>query len=82
MQLKILLEWIENFEQELWDKEFEGDVRKGKLDKLAKQAIRDFQTGKCRELLTACLADRRNRWPPRMILPFIQMILPFTIFWV
>jgi len=31
--LKILLEWIENFEQELWNKEFEGDVRLGKLDK-------------------------------------------------
>ena len=48
--LEILLEWIENFEQELWDKEFEGDVRLGKLDKLAEQAIRDFRAGKCREL--------------------------------
>ena len=48
--LRILLEWIENFEQELWDKEFEEDVRLGKLDKLAEQAIRDFRAGKCREL--------------------------------
>ena len=48
--LEILLEWIENFERELWDKEFERDVRLGKLDKLAKQAIRDFRAGKCREL--------------------------------
>jgi hypothetical protein len=48
--LKILLEWIENFEQELWDKKFEEDVRLGKLDKLAEQAIKDFQAGKCREL--------------------------------
>ena len=48
--LEILLEWLENFEQELWDKEFEGDVKLGKLDKLAEQAIRDFRAGKCREI--------------------------------
>jgi len=48
--LRILLEWIENFEQELWDKEFEEDVRLGKLDKLAEQTIRDFRAGKCLKL--------------------------------
>jgi len=48
--LRILLEWIENFEQELWDKEFEEDVRLGKLDKLAEQAIRDFRAGKSLKL--------------------------------
>ncbi len=48
--LKILLEWIEDFEQELWDKEFERDVEQGKLEKLAEQAIKDFRAGKCREL--------------------------------
>jgi len=48
--LKILLEWIEDYEQKLWDQEFERDVRLGKLDKLAEQAIKDFQAGKCREL--------------------------------
>jgi len=48
--LRILLEWIENFEQELWDKEFEEDVRLGKLNKLAEQAIRDFRAGKCLKL--------------------------------
>jgi len=49
-ELKILLEWIENFEQELWDKEFERDVKQGKLEKLAEQAIKDFRAGKCQEL--------------------------------
>ena len=48
--LKILLEWIEGFEQELWDKEFERDVKLGKLKKLAEQAIKDFRDGKCQEL--------------------------------
>ncbi len=48
--LKILLEWIEGLEQELWDKEFERDVKLGKLKKLAEQAIKDFQDGICQEL--------------------------------
>ena len=43
---KNILECLENFEQELWDEEFEGDVKLGKLDILAEQAIRDFQDGK------------------------------------
>ncbi len=48
--LKIFLEWIENFEQEFWDEEFEGNVKLGKLDKLAEQAIGDFRAGKCMKL--------------------------------
>ena len=48
--LKILLEWIEDYEQKLWDQEFERDVKLGKLDKLAEQAIKDFRAGKCQEL--------------------------------
>ncbi|OAQ20028.1 hypothetical protein [Thermosulfurimonas dismutans] len=48
--LKILLEWIEDFEQELWDKEFERDVKLGKLEKLAEQAIKDFRAGICQPL--------------------------------
>ncbi len=48
--LKILLKWIDELEQELWDKEFERDVKQGKLEKLAKQAIEDLRAGKCQEL--------------------------------
>lgn len=48
--LKILLEWIGDFEQELWDKEFERDVKLGKLEKLGEQAIKDFRAGKCQKL--------------------------------
>ncbi len=48
--LKILFKWIESFEQEVWDQEFERDVRQRKLDKLAEQAVRDFHEGKCQEL--------------------------------
>ena len=49
-ELKSLFRWIEEFEQKLWDKEFEEDVKSGKLDKLAEQAIKDYKAGKCQEL--------------------------------
>ncbi len=48
--LKTLLEWIENFEQEFWDKEFERDAKLGRLEKLAEQAIEDLRAGECQEL--------------------------------
>ena len=33
-----------------WDSQFEKDVKAGKLDELANQAIADFEAGKCREI--------------------------------
>jgi hypothetical protein len=43
-------EWFEQFEQEKWDEQFEKDVKAGRFDQLADQAIADFKTGKCRDL--------------------------------
>jgi len=42
--------WFEDFEAKEWDQEFEEDIQNGKLDKLAKQAIKEFQEGKCTKL--------------------------------
>ena len=42
--------WFEAFEAEIWDIQFEQDVNAGRLDRLANQAIADFQAGKCTEL--------------------------------
>jgi hypothetical protein len=41
--------WHEESDARIWDKQFEGDLYFGKLDKLANQAISDFETGKCKE---------------------------------
>jgi hypothetical protein len=38
--------WFEKFDAEVWDKQFEDDVRKGKLDQLADQALKDFEEGR------------------------------------
>ena len=43
-------EWFDKFDAEVWDKQFEDDVKSGKLDLLAHQAIADFRAGKCKEL--------------------------------
>ncbi len=43
-------EWFDEFDAKAWDKQFEEDVKSGKLDQLANQAIADFRAGKCKEL--------------------------------
>jgi hypothetical protein len=39
---KTLLSWLDEVRADLWDKQIEADAKAGKLDKLAKQALRDF----------------------------------------
>ena len=43
-------EWFDKFDAEVWDRQFEEDVKSGKLDRLANQAITDFKAGKCKQL--------------------------------
>ena len=42
--------WFDKFDAQAWDKQFEEDVRAGKLDKLADQAVKEFKAGRCTEL--------------------------------
>ena len=42
--------WFEEFDAKVWDKQFEEDVKLGKLDHLAHQAIADFRAGNFREV--------------------------------
>ncbi len=42
-------EWFDKFDAEVWDRQFEEDVKSGKLDRLANQAIADFKAGKCKQ---------------------------------
>jgi hypothetical protein len=43
-------EWFEEFDAQIWDKQFEADATSGKLGELANQAISDFRAGKYKEL--------------------------------
>lgn len=42
--------WFEKFDSEIWDKQFEADVKSGKLDKIAQKAIKDFKDGKYKKI--------------------------------
>lgn len=43
-------EWFDEFDAVIWDKQFEADVKSGKLDKLARQAISDVKAGNFKKL--------------------------------
>jgi len=45
-----LREWFYKFDNKVWDKQFESDVKAGKLDRLAEKAISDYRAGKCKDL--------------------------------
>jgi hypothetical protein len=42
--------WFAEFDAVTWDRQFEQDVADGKLDALAKEALRDRDEGRCTRL--------------------------------
>lgn len=42
--------WFEGFDANLWDEQFEDDVKAGRLDALADRALADFRAGRYEEL--------------------------------
>jgi hypothetical protein len=42
--------WFSEFDADAWDREFEEDAQNGKLDRLADQALKDLDRGRCSEL--------------------------------
>ncbi len=42
--------WLREFDSDEWDRQIEEDVRAGKLDKLAEEAIAAHRAGKNKEL--------------------------------
>ena len=49
-KLSILKNWFEEFFADQWDKKIEADVKAGKLDFLADEAMAEYKKGKCKEL--------------------------------
>jgi hypothetical protein len=43
-------QWFEHFDAGAWDKQLEQDISAGRLDSLAKEALRDFREGRCSDL--------------------------------
>ena len=49
-ELTAFREWFAKFDAGNWDRQIESDVKAGKLDRLAKQALRDHEAGRSTEL--------------------------------
>ena len=48
--LSAFRDWFSAFDATAWDNQFENDVRAGRLDSLAEEAIRDLREGRCTDL--------------------------------
>ena len=44
-ELNAFSEWFEEFIADQWDRQFEADVKAGKLDKIGKEVDRRFDAG-------------------------------------
>jgi hypothetical protein len=42
--------WFAEFDAEVWDRQFEADVKAGKLDTLAAKALQDHAAGRSTQL--------------------------------
>ena len=49
-ELQAFRAWFAEFDAALWDRQLEADAAAGKLDGLAKQALKDHREGRSREL--------------------------------
>jgi hypothetical protein len=49
-ELRAFRDWFVQFDADAWDRQFESDVRGGKLDDLAERALRDHKAGQTTEL--------------------------------
>jgi hypothetical protein len=43
-------DWFQQFDAEAWDQQFQADVKAGRLDSLADDALRDLHEGRCTDL--------------------------------
>ncbi len=49
-ELSQLRDWFAQFDAEAWDRQFEADVKAGKLDALADRALREHAAGRSTKL--------------------------------
>lgn len=49
-ELAAFRQWFAKFDSMVWDRQFEADVKAGKLDEFADRALRDHTAGKSTKL--------------------------------
>ena len=45
-ELRELRAWLDEYEGQIWDRQFEAEIAAGKWDELADKALRDHRDGK------------------------------------
>lgn len=45
-----LLEWLDECQEALWDRQIEEELKAGKFDALMRQSVQAFSEGKCKEI--------------------------------
>jgi hypothetical protein len=49
-ELSAFRAWFSKFDADAWDRQFESDVKAGKLDAMAEHALREHSAGRSTEL--------------------------------
>ncbi len=49
-ELANLRDWFRKYDADAWDRQIEEDVRRGRLDRLAEEALAVHKTGRTKEL--------------------------------
>lgn len=49
-ELAELRRWFADYDADVWDRQMEADVKAGKLDRLAEEALREFAAGQTKPL--------------------------------
>ncbi|MCU0516700.1 MAG: hypothetical protein MUC60_07485 [Oscillatoria sp. Prado101] len=44
------VQWFDDYQESVWDKQIEADLKAGKLDHLIQQAEQAFKEGQCRQI--------------------------------
>jgi len=49
-ELAAFRDWFRKYDSDEWDKEIEGDILAGRLDRLAEEALATHRTGRTKEI--------------------------------
>jgi hypothetical protein len=49
-ELSVFRDWFSKYDSDEWDRQIEKDIRMGRLESLAEEAIADHKAGRTREI--------------------------------
>ncbi len=49
-ELDEFLDWLDDYQESVWDRQIEEDMKSGRLSHLIEEAKKEFREGKCRQI--------------------------------